>query len=311
MHVRTYHSLAIFAELSVQMHAIIPPRASEVHLLSFTEPRLFSLEANVVEEVEVKEVEEEDEKVEKVEEGEDSLQIEEHRIGRQLVKSKEEQLRDKEGDLESYRDGDYTVKCVDGVRYRGLRGIECNSKGQNSGSISVPIPVPFTVPIDGRALSHRQTTIPNSSPTRVRPPHHSHPSYPSQKSAPSTHQSPSLPPSLPPTSTPSLLPPLPSSRPSTPPSSPPTLLPLSLPPSQASLSSKSTPLSQKTVSPTMNGTHQSTMKTNRTADYNTTMWYDEKQKEENKFNSTIFKDSDVTEYFRTLIGCMQGTYVPT
>ena len=46
MHVRTY-SLAIFAELSVQMHAIIPPRASEVHLFSFTEPRLFSLEAGV------------------------------------------------------------------------------------------------------------------------------------------------------------------------------------------------------------------------------------------------------------------------
>ena len=298
------------------MHAIIPPRASEVHLLSFTEPRLFSLEATVVEEAEEEEagveavVEEEEEeevveKVDKVEGGEDGLQKEDHRIGRQPVTSKEEQLGDKEGDLESCRDGDYTVKCVDGVRYRGLRGIECNNKRQNSGSNSNP------VPIASRALSHRQTTIPNSSPTRVRPPHHSHPSYPSQKSAPSTHQSPSLAPTSPPTSAPSLLLPLTSSRPSSHPSSPPSLLPLSLPPSQASSSSRLTPFSQKTISPTTNGTYQSTMKTNRTADYNTTIWYDEKQKEENKFNSTIFKDSDVTDYFRTLIGCMQGTYVRT
>ena len=287
------------------MHAIIPPRASEVHLLSFTEPRLFSLEASVEAEEEEAEEEEEREKVEvekveKGEEGEEGLQNEEYRVGRQLDTSKEAQLRDKEGDLESCRDGAYTVKCVDGVRYKALRGIECNSKGQNS--VSNPVPVP----IDSRSLSHRQTTVPNSSPTRVRLPHpHSHPAYPSQKSAPSPHQSPSLPPTLPPTSSPSLLLPLPSSKPSSPPSS----LLLSLPPSQASSSLRPTPFSQRTISPTMNSTYQSTLKTNRTADYNTTIWYDEKQKEESKLNTTNFKDSDVTDYFRTLIGCMQGTYV--
>eukprot|EP00596_Hydrurales_sp_CCMP1899_P010252 CAMPEP_0119045058 /NCGR_PEP_ID=MMETSP1177-20130426/36686_1 /TAXON_ID=2985 /ORGANISM="Ochromonas sp, Strain CCMP1899" /LENGTH=338 /DNA_ID=CAMNT_0007016167 /DNA_START=49 /DNA_END=1062 /DNA_ORIENTATION=- len=36
-------SLTLFAGLSVNLHAIIPPRASEVHLLSFSEPYLFSL----------------------------------------------------------------------------------------------------------------------------------------------------------------------------------------------------------------------------------------------------------------------------
>lgn len=286
------------------MHAIIPPRASEVHLLSFTEPRLFSLEASV--EAEAEEEEEEREEVQKVEEvegeeGEKGSQKEEHRIGRQLVMRKEEQQRDKEGSLELCRDTAYTVKCVDGVRYKALRGIEeCNSKGQN------PVPVPIPDPIDSRALSHRQSTTPNSSPTRVRLPHpHSHPSYPSQKSALSPHQPPSLPPTLTPTSTPSLLLPLPSPKPSTPPSS----LPLSLSPSQASSSPRPTPFSQRTISPTMNSTYQSTLKTNRTADYNTTIWYDEKQKEESKLNTTNFKDSDVTDYFRTLIGCMQGTYV--
>lgn len=308
MHVRTY-SLAIFAELSVQMHAIIPPRASEVHLFSFTEPRLFSLVAGVegiggegggggvvgggggaegvagggegvgVQDDDEERVEEIGAGHEGIESGSAGRRNDESRKGRKLYGVSSKKRR---------KDSMHTANDTMG-RYRPLRGPEYTSRGADLGSDSMSV--------RSRGLSHRQTSTPNSSPTRGRssrihphPPSH-YPSHsPSPYSAPTTHRSPSSPPSLPPS-----LPPSESfdSQPSSQPSS--------------YTSPTSTP--QGTYLPTMNSTYQSTVSVNGSADFNSSVWYDEKEKEDTRFNTTNFKDSDVTDYFRTLIGCMQGTYV--
>ena len=42
---------------------------------------------------------------------------------------------------------------------------------------------------------------------------------------------------------------------------------------------------------------------------NTTVWYEEKNKEDNRFNTTSFRDEAVTEYFISLINCMQGELI--
>ena len=299
MHVRTY-SLAIFAELSVQMHAIIPPRASEVHLFSFTEPRLFSLEMGVEGEGEGGEGgvrggeggvegvggggegmvvgDDDEERVEEIGAGHEG--IENGSPGRRNNESRKDRKMYGVSNRRRRKDSMHTANDTGG-RYRPLRGPEYTSRGADLGADSVSV--------RSRGLSHRQSSTPNSSPTRGRssrihphPPSHS----PSPYSTPTTHRSPSEPPSLPPSE--SL-----DSQPS----------------SQPSSYTSPTTSAQGTYLPTMNSTYQSTVAINGSADFNSSVWYDEKEKEDTRFNTTNFKDSDVTDYFRTLIGCMQGTYV--
>ena len=100
---------------------------------------------------------------------------------------------------------------------------------------------------------------------------------------------------------------VPSSQPSfTPSFSPPSSVPSTIPYLTPSSTASSRPSMTSSSFSTPNTSSVSENNTTSTPYVNTTVWYKEKEKEDNRFNTTVFKDSDVTDYFVSLILCMQG-----
>ena len=257
------------------MHAVIPPRASEIHLISYTEPRSFKLP--------------------------DSLDS----MGTPRYPDPSN------GQVES---GSFPENVPIDSSLNSVSPPSSILQSLSS-SLSVSLfPLPLLpdlfsafMPSGGSLRGvHPDENPMELKPNKNRNKRHQPTVYPTDSSSPTAS------PSTSPTSTSTFLvyhSSAPSSlSPSVSLSSVPSLLSPSVSPSPSSVISDTTMSRALSSAPTSTSTTPITDSTSiPTADsYNATEWYDEKGKEEEQLNAVEFQDTAVTQYFMKQINCMQG-----
>ena len=267
------------------MHAVIPPRASEIHLISYTEPRSFKLPDSLDSMGTPRYLHPSSGQVESGSSPENvpiDSSLNSVSPPSSILQSFSSSLSVSLFPLPLLPDL-FSAFMPTGGSLRGVHPDENSMELKPNKNRNKRHP-PTVYPTDSSSPTASPSTSPTSTPTFLL--YHS--------SAPSL-----LSPSVSLSSAPSLLPPSVSL------SSVPSLLSPSVSPSPSSVISDTSMSRALSSAPTSTSTTDSTSIPSADS-HNATDWYDEKGKEDVQLNAVEFQDTAVTQYFMKQINCMQG-----